>query len=108
MESSKSVLFPSEMLVEMEIEDTFFPTNSKQIGIAVLSHFQESAYIMRIYQLIHNNESDSFEPIQELASFSFSSKEHFDDFLKMLPNMTGLEMLMLLNPLFPGDDLLSH
>src|SRR5690625_5656398 len=79
MEASKSVVFPNEMLAEMEIEDTFFPTNSKQIGIAVLSHFQDSAYIMRIYQLLHKNESDSFEPIQELASFSFSSKEHFED-----------------------------
>lgn len=99
MEASKNVVFPNEMLAEMEIVETFFPTNSNEIGIAVLSHFQDSAHIMRIYQLLLNNEISSFEPIQELASFSFGTREHFDDFLKMLPNMTGLEMLMLLNPL---------
>lgn len=99
MEASKSVVFPNEMLVEMEIEDTFFLTNSHHIGIAVLSHFQDSVHTMRIYQLLLNNDSDSFEPIQELASFSFGTREHFDDFLKLLPNMTGLEMLLLLNPL---------
>lgn len=87
------------MLDEMEIEDTFFPTNSNDVGIAVLSDFQDSVHIMRIYQLLLNKDSGSFEPIQELASFSFATREHFDDFLKMLPNMTGLEILMLLNPL---------
>lgn len=99
MEASKSVVFPNEMLDEMEIEDTFFPTNSNDIGIAVLSHFQDSVHIMRIYQLLLNNDSGSFEPIQELASFSFASREGFEELLGMLPNMTGLEMLMLLNPL---------
>ncbi|EAC4040237.1 hypothetical protein KQY62_002967 [Listeria monocytogenes] len=99
MDTSKSVVFPNEMLDEMEIEDTFFPTNSNEVGIAILSHLQDSAHIMRIYQLFLNSETSSFEPIQELASFSFATREHFDDFLKMLPNLTGLEMLMLLNPI---------
>lgn len=54
METSKSVIFPNEMLDEMEIEDTFFPTNSNSVGIAVLSDFQDSVHIMRIYQLLLN------------------------------------------------------
>lgn len=99
MDITRNVVFPNEMLEEMNIEDTFFPTNSDEVGVAVLSHIQDSAHIMRIYQLILNNESNSFEPVQEMASFSFGGRVHFDDFLRMLPNLTGLEMLMLLNPI---------
>lgn len=53
---------------------------------------------MRIYQLMLNYDSTAFEPIQEMASFAFQSQNDFNDFLERLPNLTGLEMLMLLNP----------
>lgn len=49
--------------------------------------------------MIRNDDSNTFEPVREMVSFSFGSIEYFEEFLEMLPNMIGLEMLMLLNPL---------
>lgn len=80
MEASKNVVFPNEILTVMDVENIFSPTNSNEIGIAVLSHLQSSAHIMRIYYLLHNSETSSFEPIQDLISFSFSTRENFDVF----------------------------
>lgn len=108
VDNTKNVVFPNEMLEEMNIEDTFFPTNSDEVGVAALSHILDKVHIMRIYQLIRNNDSNTFEPIQEMASFSFGSREDFEEFLGMLPNLTGLEMLMLLNPLSFDDNQLNH
>lgn len=99
MDSSKAVVFPNELLDEMLIEQTFFPSNSDEVGVAVLSHIENDIHIMRIYQLLFNHETSSFEPVQEMASFSFQSQGDFNEFLERLPNLTGLEMLMILNPL---------
>ncbi len=44
-------------------------------------------------------DEDAFFPVQELASFSFGTKGEMKNFVKRLPEMSGLEMLLLLNPL---------
>lgn len=75
-----------------------FPDSNEQIGIAALSERDGSNHILRIYQLVYNEE-ELFEPIQELAAFSFLDREELTSFLERLPSISGLEMLMLLNPL---------
>ena len=99
MDTSKEVIFPNELLNDMSIEQTFFPSNSDEVGVAVLSHVENEVHIMRIYQLVLSMESNAFEPIQEMVSFAFESRKELIDFLERLPNLTGLEMLMLLNPI---------
>lgn len=83
----------------MTIERTFFPSNSDEVGVAVLSHIENEERIIHIYQLVLNMKSNVFEPTQEMASFAFEGSDDFFYFLDKLPNLTGLEMLMLLNPI---------
>lgn len=94
-----NLYFPGSMLKEMNVENTFFPSNSNKIGIAALSDKSTTIYILRLYQLCQRR--GVFQPSQELVSFSFPSKKALDDFLMNLPNMTGLEMLLLVNSITP-------
>ena len=98
--NSKNVVFPDELLENKKIETTIFPEENGLIGVAVLSEVAEnSIHVLRIYQMFWFNEEEAFSPVQELAAFSFPSREEFDDFLMRLPEISGLEMLMLVNPL---------
>lgn len=99
MDTNRAVNFSNELLRDMTIERTFFPSNSDEVGVAVLSHIENEEHITRIYQLVLNMKSNVFEPTQEMASFAFESSDDFFYFLDKLPNLTGLEMLMLLNPI---------
>ncbi|GAB3790406.1 hypothetical protein [Virgibacillus kimchii] len=58
---------------------------------------KDGMFIAHILEMA--KDEDSFFPIQELASFSFSTKGEMKDFVKRLLDMSGLEMLVLLNPL---------
>lgn len=107
MDEGKKVLFPDELIEDKVIETTIFPVNSKTVGIAVLSHKEGPAHILRIYQLLYNKESESYEPIQELAAFTFKRRDELTDFLDDLPHLNGLEMLMLLNPIGPNQEYLN-
>lgn len=98
MDSKKRVLFPDEMLEQMDIEKTIFAKEMHEHGIAVLSEKEGSGLILRIYQLMRGTEG-AYSPVQELAAFNFKNRGDLDDFLTKLPNITGLEMLLLLNPL---------
>lgn len=94
---SMSVEFPDELLEGRLIETTIFSPENEDIGIAILSEFQGGTYVMRIYQL-EQSQHEKYSPIQELAAFSFHSRRKFDEFLESLPEMSGLEMLLALNP----------
>ncbi|GAB3042120.1 hypothetical protein [Virgibacillus ainsalahensis] len=100
MNSEKTVYFPDELLENRQIETTIFTPLNDLIGVAALSEQEGPTFILRLFQLTVF-EGETYEPIQELAAFSFQSREELDSFLERLPDLTGLEMLMLLNPL-PG------
>lgn len=101
--SNKKVTYPKEMLEGMSIEGSLYLTENSQIGVSFLSEKDGSDLILRIYQLIYVRERDQFEPLQELAAFTLSNRDDLDEFLDRLPEITGLEMLMLLKP-FPLPD----
>lgn len=94
----KEVIFPNELLEEMKIESTFFSPVDDNVGIAALSHLENNQHVLRLYHLLRNNNL-KYHPVQELAAFSFVAYEELIDFLKRLPQMSGFEMLLLLNPL---------
>lgn len=93
------VLYPNQLLEEMRVERTIFPENASQFGVATLSHHDGSTHILRIYQLLFNDNEDAYEIVQELAAFTFLDRTELVNFLNDLPHLNGLEMLMLLNPL---------
>jgi hypothetical protein len=96
------IVFPDELLVNAKIETTIFREQNDAFGIAALSEADEDAtYILRVYQLIWEDEERSFTPIQELEAFRFLNRKELDDSLVRLSDMSGLKMLMILNPL-PG------
>src|SRR5699024_1619657 len=99
MKQDKKVLYPNKLIEEMRVEGTIFPENASQFGVATLSHQDGSAHVLRIYQLLFNNEENAYDLVQELAAFTFQDRIELVSFLEDLPHLNGLEMLMLLNPL---------
>jgi len=99
MYKDKKVVYPNKLLEEMRVEGTIFPENASPVGVATLSHHDGSAHILRIYQLLFNNEEGAYDLVQELAAFTFPDRKELVSFLDDLPHLNGLEMLMLLHPL---------
>jgi len=98
--SSRKVVFPNELLVNKQVETTIFTEKNDIFGIAVLSEEgEDSTLILRIYQLMWFDDEQAYSPVQELEALSFQTREQLDDFVTRLPDITGLEMLMLINPL---------
>ncbi len=85
-----------------KIETTIFGEQNDAFGIAALSKEEEdTTHILRIYQLIWEDEEGTFTLIQKLEAFRFLNRKELDDSLVRLSDMSGLKMLMILNPL-PG------
>jgi len=97
MSSEKEVVFPNELLEEMQVETTIFSPENEIIAIAALSKIENSAHILSLWQLL--KDQNSYHPVQELAAFSFLDRVDLEDFLHRLPDMSGIEMLLILNPL---------
>ena len=105
MDRKDKLYLPDEVLQDMKLEDVFFPINSDKTGVVVLSQKEEdNDYLMRIFQLVLDSTLDQYFPIQELVAFKFPSYYKLKDFLITLPTLNGIEMLMLLNPLPPTDN----
>lgn len=96
--TEKRVVFPDELLEGMSIESTIFSPGNEKVGIATLSEEQDAQFVLRIYLLIQKKD-EKYHLKQELAAFSFKSRKELDEFLVKLPNLSGLEMLLLLNPM---------
>lgn len=95
----KKVIFPDELLEDMTVEKTIFTEILNEIGIAMLSQLDGSANVLRIYQLMYNKVNESYEVLQELAAFTFEKRRELLTFLRGFPNLSGIEMLLLLNPI---------
>lgn len=107
MNDNRKVMFPNELINDMEFEGTIFPEDSSKIGVANLSHRDGSTHVLRVYQLLYNEDAEAYEPIQELAAFKFNERNELTDFLNHLPYLNGLEMLILLNPLTTDVNMLN-
>jgi len=58
---------------------------------------KDNMFIVRVFELAQHE--DAFYPIQDLAAFSFGTKTELNAFVARLPELTGLEMPLLLNPM---------
>ncbi|MFA1822293.1 hypothetical protein ACDX78_19295 [Virgibacillus oceani] len=97
MNSEKKVRSDNSMLEEMNVESTIFSAEHPDLRFAVLSEGKDNMFIVRVFELAQNE--DAFFPIQDLAAFSFGTKTELNGFVERLPELTGLEMLLLLNPM---------
>ena len=97
---TRNVSFLNEILENRTIERTIFTTENDRFGISLLSEQEDDVtFALRIYQLLWSEEDDCYIPVQELEAFAFHSREDLVDFIERLPEISGLDMLMLLNPL---------
>jgi len=95
------VNIPNELLEEMESQGTIISPVFPEMGILVLSEgmFHHSKdIVIRIYRLQLEADTQSYNIYYELVALSFSSYSDSKDFIDHLPNMSGIEMLILLNP----------
>jgi len=93
---------PNELLKEMAIHATIISPSKPDVGVLVLKkgfHQFSKEIVVRIYRLQKEVTCESYYINNELEAFMFTSYKAAKEFLDNLPNMTGLEMLLLLNPL---------
>ena len=84
MSDEKEVIFPNELLEEMNLETTIFSQADDSVGIAAFSELQDNVYILRLYHLLRN-QNMKYHLVQELAAFSFQTYEALKKFLDNLP-----------------------
>ncbi|WP_445491518.1 hypothetical protein [Niallia sp. 03133] len=94
--SAISVVYPNVLMKGMKKEGIMISPVDVNIGIAALSEKEYENQILRLYQLVR--EENTYHFSHELAAFRFTSYHELDPFLQKLPAISGLEMLMLLNP----------
>ncbi|SEM35807.1 hypothetical protein SAMN05192533_102309 [Mesobacillus persicus] len=96
-----NVNIPNEILHDMEIHATVVSPVDKKTGILILTsgmkHFTKEI-VIRIYLLHREDTKNHFDIQHELQAFSFTSYLQAKKFLNHLPNMSALEMLVLLKP----------
>ncbi|MCM3620523.1 hypothetical protein M3936_23495 [Sutcliffiella horikoshii] len=99
---------PKEMLKGMQIEGTTVSPSHPEVGVLILSKgFNQfsTEIVFRLYRIQKDPTTDSYYIVLELEAFMFKRFKEAKDFLEKLPNMTGLEMLLLLNPVHPVSNL---
>lgn len=95
------ISLPEGILDTMLIESTIFTPENQQIGVIVLSEFVRTKYILHIYQLALSKNKEHYQFVQELAAFKIDTRAEVDVMIDRLPNLSGLEMLLMLNPQHP-------
>lgn len=97
MVRKKKVCFAEGTFDHMKVEATIFSPEYPALGVAVLLEETDGMFVLHLLELVQYEEF--FFPIQDLAAFSFGTRRKLKDFVNRLPEMSGLEMLLLLNPL---------
>jgi hypothetical protein len=77
----------------INIDTTFF-TQYPELRVTLLSEKRDCKFFVQIFGLA-KDEKDSYFPIQELAAFSFSTKDKGKGFIEQLAEFTGLKMLFI-------------
>lgn len=103
MNPDVKISFPNEIMENMKFEQTLFTPENEKIGIAIFSETENDNHIMRIYQLLYDEDDETYNFIQELTAFSFQKRNQLDDLIERLPTLSGIEMLLMLHPL-PASD----
>ncbi|WP_243300439.1 hypothetical protein [Bacillus litorisediminis] len=96
-----NVLIPKEFLDEMEVYSTIISPIHQEMGILIMSqnlNRMSNDIVIRLYRLQKEKNKKSYEIIYELQAFSFSLYNQAKSFLDYLPNMSAIEMLLMLNP----------
>ena len=92
-----NIFMPKNFEDEMEVITTIFnPTND--IGLAIAGenlHPTSENPIIRIFMLENVDQGWAFK--EELQAFTFLNYEYAQAFLENLPQMSALEMLIILN-----------
>lgn len=97
IKSSFPIIVP-EGLKSMKVENVFFSPINENIGVAVLSEKQRKTVVFRLYFLYFNDEENSYIFTHELSALSFQNRFEAKHFLKRLPEMSALEILILMKP----------
>lgn len=95
-----SVVFPDEILKGKKVEFITISPVIDSAGISGLSGKLKDLHLLRLYQLMRDEEEQKFYPTHEIAAFSFYSRLQLEEFLNHLPEMSAFEILMLMSP-FP-------
>ena len=91
------VHFPDQLLAGMGIETLFVNPIDPTRAVTALSGEEQGQFILKLYHL-RKNENQEFFPTHELASYSFHTRADLKYFVKRLPNMSAIELLIGLNP----------
>ncbi|CRK82987.1 hypothetical protein [Neobacillus massiliamazoniensis] len=92
-----NVVFPNEVLNGKKIESVMISPIDRQIGVAALTGKIKNMQLLRLYQII-KVEDGNFVPTHEIGAFTFNTKDKLKDFIKSLPEMSAIKILMLMNP----------
>lgn len=96
-----NVEVPNELLKGMEIQAKVVSPKHPNVGVLILSKDYNQLsreIVIRLYRMHKGPVDKRFHVVSELEAFMFTNYKQAKEFLKKLPNMTGLEMLLLLNP----------
>src|SRR5690625_5915421 len=91
------IAFPVGILDRMTIESAIFTPENKKLGIIVLSEFIKSEHILRVYQLVLSTDETQYNFVEELVAFNLKKREETDELIERIPNISGLEMIFLIN-----------
>jgi hypothetical protein len=93
----EKVNFPNELLAGMRIESLFVNPIDKTRAVTALSGMEHGQIILRLYHLLKGADQEFF-PTHELAAYCFMTMADLKDFVKKLPNMTAIELLISILP----------
>lgn len=105
--NEENVFFPDEMMENKKLETVIISPVLTEIGIAALSESSQSMHILRLYQLNFDEHENTYIPVQELEAFSFQHYDELTNFLEKLPEMSALEMLLVLNQVYTKDQFVN-
>ncbi|BAC15288.1 hypothetical protein [Oceanobacillus iheyensis HTE831] len=100
MENEYNISIPDELITGRNVEITFISEIKNNLGILGLSE-QTDAYVLHLYRLFYNESNQKFEPIQQLEAFQFQTPSEMHQFIDNLPNISALDMILLMNPTTP-------
>ena len=103
------IVIPEEFNKDMKILSTVMSPVKEDIGILIMGenmepeHYAEGLSVIRLYLL--NKRNFKYHIEMELESFAFHDLESAYEFLIKLPDMSALELLIMMNsPKFDFDD----
>jgi hypothetical protein len=93
----ENIVFPNEVIKGKQIKNLIVSPLDNRIAVAALSGNLKNKHLLRLYQLIRG-EDQQYYPTHEIGAFTFHSTKELKDFLNRLPEMSAIEILMLMNP----------